>query len=392
MNKVRESRFIMVRDRQVNQFNRLPNKINNWDRSNNSTQSASNDNQAQATYSTNNGNNQSESGNSTNKWVVNLSKTSLTPAHEFLLSKGPNFAIAPNNPPNVDFITAIESVCHTFLDQDSQELRAETSCLLKKATAPRANITREENKALRELREDKERIVLTVDKGVPMVLLDKKEYLEKAEALLMQEAYRTTDKDPTNKLKARLIQTLRRIKKDTNMGKGMCRIMYPTSCTAPKFYGLPKIHNTGTPLRPTVSSRGSVTYGMAKVLTRVLKPLVGKLPHHIQSTRDFVNRVREVTLLHGDYLYSYYVSALFTSVPIDPALNINKDLLEQDDTCMTGLYCQYRTLLNFLGSVCTIYTSLSKINFMNRLKSGHWVTIQPYSCQPVHGAIWKGSP
>ena len=37
INKVRESRFIMVRDRQVNKFNRLTIKIDNRDRINNST-------------------------------------------------------------------------------------------------------------------------------------------------------------------------------------------------------------------------------------------------------------------------------------------------------------------------------------------------------------------
>ena len=132
---------------------------------------------------------------------------------------------------------------------------------IKKALTSRANITGEEKKALRELKENKERIVLTVDKGVAMVVLDKKKYLEKAEALLAQLAYRTTEKDPANKLKARLIQTLRKIKRDTNMGEGTYRTMYPMGCTTPKFYGLPKIHTTDTCLRPIVSSRGSVTYG-----------------------------------------------------------------------------------------------------------------------------------
>ena len=47
---------------------------------------------------------------------------------------------------------------------------------------------------------------------------------------------------------------------------------------------------------------------------------------------DFVSKAREVTLLPGEYLFSYDVSVLFTSVPIDPALNIIKDLLEKDDT------------------------------------------------------------
>ena len=90
------------------------------------------------------------------------------------------------------------------------------------------------------------RIILKVDNRVAMVVLDKKEYLEKAETLLAQLAYRTIDKYPTNKLKARLIQTLRRIKRATNTGEGMYRTMYPTGCTAQKFSGLPKIRKTGT--------------------------------------------------------------------------------------------------------------------------------------------------
>ena len=41
-------------------------------------------------------------------------------------------------------------------------------------------------------------------------------------------------------------------------------------------------------LRPIVSSRALVTYGVAKVLTKILKPLVGRSPHHIHSIQDFV--------------------------------------------------------------------------------------------------------
>ena len=120
--------------------------------------------------------------------------------------------------------------------------------------------------------------MLTADKGVAMVVMDKEEYIQKAESLLTQPAYRTIDRDPTSKIKAKLITTLRKIKKDTNLDEGRYRTMYPTGCMPPKFYGLPKIHKTGNLLRPIISSRGSVTYGVAKVLTKVLKPLVGKSP------------------------------------------------------------------------------------------------------------------
>ena len=108
--------------------------------------------------------------------------------------------------------------------------------------------------------------------------------------------------------------------------------MYPTGCVPPKFYGLPKIHKPDTPLRPIVSSCGSVTYGVAKELAKILKPLVGQSPHHINRTQDFVEQAKHFKLESGECLSSYDVSALFTSVPIDPALNIIKDLLVKDNT------------------------------------------------------------
>ena len=91
-------------------------------------------------------------------------------------------------------------------------------------------------------------------------------------------------------------------------------------------------HKPDTPLRPIVSSCGSVTYGMAKDLAKILKPLVGKSPHQVNSTQDFVEQAKHITLAPGQCLSSYDVSALFTSVPVDPALNIIKGLLEKDHT------------------------------------------------------------
>ena len=45
-----------------------------------------------------------------------------------------------------------------------------------------------------------------------------------------------------------------------------------------------------------------------------------------------MEQVRHITLVPGECLSSYDVSALFTSVPIDPALKVIKDLLEKDPT------------------------------------------------------------
>ena len=57
---------------------------------------------------------------------------------------------------------------------------------------------------------------------------------------------------------------------------------------ATKFYGLPKVHKERMPIRPIVSSIRSVAYETAKELTRILKPMVGRSPYHVQITRDFI--------------------------------------------------------------------------------------------------------
>ena len=55
-----------------------------------------------------------------------------------------------------------------------------------------------------------------------------------------------------------------------------------------KFYGLPKVHKQNTPLRPIVSSMGTITYNCAKLLADILSPLVGNSVHHVANSKDFI--------------------------------------------------------------------------------------------------------
>ena len=202
----------------------------------------------------------------------------------------------------------------------------------KSLSLPKANLSKAQNIALRELKKDRDHIVLTADKGVAMVIMDRQDYISKANTLLNQSTYRSIPQDSTNAIKNKLITILKRVKSQTGLSNQTYKAMYPMGCVPLKFYGLPKIHKLDTLLRPIVSSTGSVTYGVAKELDKILKPLVGKSVYHIKSTQDFVEQVRHITLAPGECLSSYDVSALFTSVPIDPALKVIKGLLEKDHT------------------------------------------------------------
>ena len=100
------------------------------------------------------------------------------------------------------------------------------------------------------------------------------------------------------------------------------RRLYPTGASPPKFYGVPKVHRSGMPLRPIVSSIGSLTYEISKELYRILKPLVGRSPYHVQNNQEILKQLGDIKLGPDDIIMSYNVKALFTSVPIKPAIKI----------------------------------------------------------------------
>ena len=103
-----------------------------------------------------------------------------------VLTKGPNFSLAPINIPNMDYITAVDSMCCRLKEQDTMELRTDINALLKKAKTPKPNLTTEERRGLTQLKRDKDKEVLTADKGVAMVVMDKQDYNNKAEELPAQ--------------------------------------------------------------------------------------------------------------------------------------------------------------------------------------------------------------
>ena len=94
----------------------------------------------------------------------------------------------------------------------------------------------------------------------------------------------------------RLIKLLKNIKAEGGINEETYKRMYATGAGSPKLYGLPKIHKPDTPLRPIVSSTGTVSYNTAKELAKILKPLVGMSTHHLQNTKDFIQQLKDVRL------------------------------------------------------------------------------------------------
>lgn len=178
--------------------------------------------------------------------------------------------------------------------------------IVSKSKPPRPNISRAEREAIKALAKDDSIVILPADKGRTTVILNKQDYHNKVKALLDDtNTYEKLTSDPTRAIKNKLIQTLKEWRKEERIPSYLYNQLYPTAENVPKFYGLPKIHKKDVPLRPIVSSIGSVMYDTAKFLAKIMKPLVGLNSHHIVNSEDFVNKIAELKVPPGQKLVSY---------------------------------------------------------------------------------------
>ena len=250
----------------------------------------------------------------------------------------------------------MEVACQSLKPPEADEFRADIARVLKQATPSKSNISKVKWKAIKELRADKDCLVLTADKGVALVVIDKKDYIQKMNQLLEDKnTYRPLKMDPTNKQKNRLINILRRIKSEGRLEKHTYKKMYPTGASSPKLYGLPKIHKKDIPLRPIVSSQGSVSYGVAKELARILKPL-SRNNHQVNNSTEFTDVIKKMKLEEGECIMSYDVAALFTSIPVKPVIEVVKKKLEQDTELHQRTTMSTQNILDLLEfSLCNTY-------------------------------------
>ena len=245
--------------------------------------------------------------------------------------------------------------CRNIPEGDASLLRSKVANILENPGPIKSNITLEECKALTGLRQDDSIVCLPADKGKCVVVLDKSEYQEKCDALLSDTKTYTKlgKRNPTSGYKKNgLVPLLTKYYEvDKQINKDEHFFLYPTTETPPKFYGLPKIHKNGRPLRPIVSSIGSITYPSSKYLARILKPLVGQTEHHIKNSAEYVDKVKHERVEDDETIVSHDVVSLFTSVPVDKAVTVIHNRLLADDTLAERTCMSVANLVELLSFV-----------------------------------------
>ena len=80
------------------------------------------------------------------------------------------------------------------------------------------------------------------------------------------------------------------------------------------------------PIRPIVSNIGTATYQLAKYLAKLLSPL-SQSQYTVKSTKDLIQKIYNVNVPHGFNMISFDVKSLFSSIPLEEAINGALDII-----------------------------------------------------------------
>ena len=149
------------------------------------------------------------------KWVINLSSKPLMDGEQYLLQKGPKFTVSSSKVPLTEYIAVTKIICDQLgentVGKDCTEIYQKTKEVLqhfKDKKGHTHNITKEEWEAIKTLREDTSQVVLTADKGVALVVMDKSQYIDRCMALLDDTSVYKPCRDMTKKLQRDVQETL----------------------------------------------------------------------------------------------------------------------------------------------------------------------------------------
>ena len=189
---------------------------------------------------------------------------------------------------------------------------------------PPHNLSPELQTALRDLIQDRDITIKKSDKGGGITVMDTEAYIAQIhnEHLSDRNTYEPLDFDPTPAYVHESNDLIDRLYSQGLIDFERREFLRPVKpARLPIFYGLPKTHKPGIPLRPIVSGFDSPTDQFSKFMTEHLKPLAASLPSHIKDSFDMKRFLDTIPPLPDDtFLVTADIKSLYTNIPIDEGI------------------------------------------------------------------------
>ena len=264
--------------------------------------------------------------------IINLSNIILSKSEEDILSYGLEHSfVDKNSHMKKNLAASLEKVADriTYMVNDDKKehlheyLRANVDIMTKNVYSSGDPTFNKLGKLMR----DKNVAVMQGDKDSCVVIMNKKDYLEKLQGMIdegMEDGiYECTSDTILQDMKKFNDFLYRHFKKthpelytEMTASAGQPGQLYGSAKTH-KFENISDIKVENLKFRPIISQVGTFTHAAAQVIGNYLKPLVEDNEYMIKNTQDFAAIIRDQPPLHPTEEYvSYDVESLFTNVPV----------------------------------------------------------------------------
>lgn len=210
------------------------------------------------------------------------------------------------------------------------------------------NLSREERKALKELKDNENIVIKKADKGGATVILDKKHYEEMVYSQLSNgTTYKRLEFNKDKSIHDKLKKFIEKHKECFTKNEEDCLrdSRFTTSC----FYGLPKVHKSkiianaiksqntevislqkpdDLKLRPIVAGTRCPTRNLSNLLDKALKPLLRHVRSHLRDSIEFLCKCKR-RVAKDSKLVSFDVTSLYTSIPHELGIESIRYFLEK---------------------------------------------------------------
>ncbi|XP_078509911.1 uncharacterized protein LOC144769621 [Lissotriton helveticus] len=207
--------------------------------------------------------------------------------------------------------------------------------LLKRKHWTNHNLSKDEAAALQALQNNADLTIKPADKGGGIVVMDTADYNDRMQYLLQnRDHYTLANMHEWTSLKSRINTLLGQAKDDEVICDEEFSFLNNQNPTIPALYGLPKVHKdiTNPPMRPIVSSIGSLTEPLSKYADVFLQPLVTTQKAYIKDTTAIIQKLEGLEFNpENQILVTLEIEALYTNIPQNATIEMINSMVNTED-------------------------------------------------------------
>ncbi|XP_065640485.1 uncharacterized protein LOC136073060 [Hydra vulgaris] len=236
----------------------------------------------------------------------------------------------------MDIITATESSAlkleYNNKIENAQDLRKNVLRELKTGKKLNNNLTKEQWKAYREIKEEKNVDIYPFDKGTCFVRIEHSKALEKIREQIGPT--KIVSEDPTANYAAKIRRYFSKLNKRNCFSKEEYEKIYPSDPIPPRMYGVIKAHKPEKfyPMRIIISTIGTANYGISEFLVKIIQPVLNENLTRLKNSFDFIKKAESWKIDKDEVQVSFDVVNLYPSVPLKEATLVLIEKLNNNTT------------------------------------------------------------